>query len=298
MKKSAFIQWETLRGLLLSLVAVAVIVFVLFVWKGKVLAQTPKDVCRQSVDIAALSNLRGLDLSADVNCQTQYEELKTKDKDIIKKKLANKMADCWWQFGEGQKELFSTPKTYCVVCSVTSFENKDQKIRGFSKYLMDNNVPGKRIKYIDYFNGFETSEADRIVGKIDPEILAGLENEELNTSKRYATIFLYAKGKDAVKQIARHLFMQTPEGKVGGIAAGIAGIGGGIAAVSVLGLFVSNPVGWAVGFGLAVFGIVETIFLRFSSDNAPEWAAFVVFREYTSENIQELGCMELPSKQK
>lgn len=295
-----------LTWLFLGLIAISVLASVFFVFKTEVSAQTPKEVCKQSVKIAALSNkIFGVDRSEEINCPTQYEEIKIRDEEAIKKKLASKMYDCWWQFWAGQEELFNTPKIYCVICSVTSFENKDRKIRGFSKYLMETEIPGKRIKYIDYFSGFETSKADEVVGEIEPEVLAGLENEELDTSKKYAVLFVYAKGKDNMEKIANHLFMKTPEGKLGAIASGIfgpiAGIGAGLGVIGSLGM-VSNPVGWAIGIGvgtaaLTVVGI-ELISYHFSSDNAPEWAAFVVFREYTAENIQELGCMELPVKQK
>ena len=295
MKKGAL---ETLVVIMLSVTVFIVISVVIKFWYLSESGHIPKEVCRQSVDAAALSNIGGIDLSAEVNCPTQYKEIKTNDENIIKRELANQMSDCWWQFGEGKKELFSAAsKTYCVVCSVTSFENKDKKVRGFSKYLIETNVPGKKIRYIDYFNGYETSKADEVVGGIDPETMAGLENEELNTSKDYATLFVYAKGKDEMQKIANHLFMKTPEGKGAAIVGGIAGVAGGIGAVSVLGFFISNPVGWAAGFGAVTLVTIEYIFYRFSSDNAPEWAAFVVFREYNSEAIKDLGCMELPAKQ-
>ncbi len=305
-KKGVSGALDKLIFFVLGLVIVVVILLVIKVWYDDVSGHTPKEVCRQSVDAAALSNIGGVDLSAEVNCPTQYKEIKTNDENTIKRELANQMSDCWWQFGEGKKELFSAAsKTYCVVCSVTSFENKDKKVRGFSKYLIETNAPGKKIKYIDYFNGYETSKAEEIVGGIDPETLAGLENEELDTSKSYATLFVYAKGKDEMQKIANHLFMRTPEGKGGAIVGGILGVGAGISTgfgvVGVLGLLVSNPVGWAAGIGIGAAAItvitVEAISYRFSSDNAPEWAAFVVFREYSSEAIKDLGCMELPAKQ-
>lgn len=294
---------ETLVVIVLFLLVFGAIMFVIRVWYLGIDELTPKQICRQSVELAALSNSAGIDASADINCPTQYVEIKGRNQDSIKRKLANNMADCWWQFWEGEKELFSaTPKTYCVICSVTEFEDKDETIIGFSKYLMETDVPGKNIRYADYFNGFKTSKAKEIVGEIDTETLGRLENERLETSKDYAVLFVYAKGKDEIAKRVKHYFMETPEGKAGAIAGGIAGVTGGVATVTAISFFVSNPGGWILGAG-AIGGAVafllgEEVLYRLSSDNAPEWMSFVVFREYVPGVLQDLGCAELPAKQK
>lgn len=129
---------------------------------------------------------RYLCISKDGTCDNADITIeKAKSKEEVYSILANQMADCWWMFGEGKLDYLGgelESKLYCSICSQVAFSSTlssffpDKQIdrRDFYNYLLNTNVSGKEINYLQYlFNdnypAFKQSLKDdsQDFGKID-----------------------------------------------------------------------------------------------------------------------------------
>lgn len=88
----------------------------------------------------------------------EYEEL---SENVIKKGIAEELANCWYMVGEGNykpfdQKLMSDGGIGCIVCSIINFDKglpkefQNRKIIGLIEFLKDNNRIGKKTKYYDY----------------------------------------------------------------------------------------------------------------------------------------------------
>ena len=112
-----------------------------------------REQCKNSVRANAMrieamgDDLRNsLGERVQVNCRTEYKKVKKGEENET---VANEMAKCWDMYLQGEKQLFdTTDNNYCVVCSVLKFETDE--VRGFSKYLMQENLPwNSSLSYYD-----------------------------------------------------------------------------------------------------------------------------------------------------
>jgi hypothetical protein len=124
------------------------------------------------------------------------------------------------------------------------------------------------------------------------------ENSPIDTSRRYATIFVYARGDEFIKKL-----LTTSVTTVGFpivIAGGIMVAAG--AAMSHFGvgipLLVSGGKLMVTGLGVATAGGIEAYFESTLRMEGPEHIAFVALREYNQEELDKLGCKYLPARQK
>ncbi len=277
------------------ILAVVVIIVFLFLFKtikeGADSSVTGK-TCEQSIEANARGHIRGLAVDSEIKCPASLEPIMAKAEEEKKKEIAGKMSKCWAKFREGKAELFSENKIYCNICDVFEFEDK-QAVKGFQSYLAETKMPGRDITYADYFSGYKTAEAEKAIPKLTLEQASLAKTQELDTSKRYSVIFVYAKGKDEIGKVTRHVSGQTSEGQAGLIV----GAGAGVVAGASVGLTVfllgSNPVGWAVGAVLIVGAGVDAAAYFLSSDNHPEWASFIMLKEYNAQSLKELNCQEI-----
>ena len=85
------------------------------------------------------------------------------------------MYDCWYKFGAGEVNFFGKfrGERKCLICSVFKFSDKVKKdyptIKNLEVYLFEENIPGKEIKYYDYFTGEQGMlfSTDEETGSID-----------------------------------------------------------------------------------------------------------------------------------
>ncbi len=276
---------------------IAAIVILVFMSLFYILKEGAKDIvdertCRESIEANARGHIRGITIDSEINCPTNLEPIKSENEEEKKKELAERMKECWGKFKEGKNELFAGNRIYCSICDVIEFEDKD-KITGFQDYLVKTNIPGKDISYADYFSGYETPKAKDVIKNLDLSQIKAMQTSEIDGDKRYAVIFVYAKGKDEIEKVTRHITAQTTMGKAGLIV----GAGTGVAAGATVGITVfllgSNPIGWAVGATVVVGGAVNALFYFLSSDNHPEWASFILLKEYNAQNLKEINCQEI-----
>ena len=123
-------------------------------------------------------------------CKTEYLKV-PKDQEL--NFMAKKLASCWDQYLEGKELLFETrDNTYCVVCSVLYFDDKDKEISDFSSYLFENQVPFKReLSYMEYLNRVIITDKD--IDSVKNAELSG-ELEPIVTNTDYAVLFV--QGED------------------------------------------------------------------------------------------------------
>jgi len=188
-------------------------------------------------------------------CKTEYL---TVPKDTELHLISKKLAGCWDQYLEGKEELFaSEDNTYCAICSVLKFEDKDKEL-DLLPYLMDNNVPNKRgLSYYTYLTRQVVTDETR----------KQLENKELklklssiDPEKEWAVIFI--EGKNV-----------NPDSKIGEISSMEAGAKGGVfgaivGTVLLVGVgLCSTVIGCTVGAVFIAAGAAGTGYLLGSDSN-------------------------------
>ncbi len=247
---------------------------------------------------AALKKLTGQQFESRIKgCGPEQVEIQDLEK--ANKKIADEMAQCWSEFGRGKLNLFEGDHLFCNVCSVVRFEDRGERVTGFSRFLRENNIPNREISYIDWLtlasseNSVEVDSLEENQDELKNQRQNYLDQEHLSTDKKYAVTFLYAKGQDSLRTIRNHLIGKTTEGKVGGTFAltGIAMAGGTkLVSVALGALGLSNPFGWVVyaGSALAVGG--EVISYLYSDEAAHEWVSTMVLTEMNESTLDRLNC--------
>jgi len=300
---------ETLVLLILALVFLVWYVFFSDVYRLSTDQSASVVTCKASVEKNAKLHLRGIEFPTSVNCPA--ESLAITDVKTANEKIANSMYDCWYKFGEGKLNLFRDEATFCSVCTFIDVKT-DKPVTGPLLYLMEHQVPDKSGKlYYDYLAGFQTDKAKEVLSEMATahhDILDSVTNKELAPKSSYATIFVYAKGEAEIENVVNHMLLRTTEGRLGmAFGVGFGAAAGGTAMVTLVGLGVSaGPAGWiALGAGLTIWGIAEAATYILSPDNVPEWASFIVLREWDAKKdpektadilTNEIGCNYFPTK--
>lgn len=187
----------TTQQLVMIIVLIASFVIILFLLYRLNLGQTTDaEICHNSVVLQGQPHLQSgaLDCKTNYLCvsggnkcsniiQTDSVSIDTsKPLAVVKnetfKALADEMANCWWEFGEGKIDYAQagiTQKVSCSVCSLTSFDDKVLKSLGgtitykeFYSYLRTTPKTASQT-YLQYLYGVNT--------------LTGMEN--LVSSKDY-----------------------------------------------------------------------------------------------------------------
>jgi hypothetical protein len=158
--------------------------------------------CKSTVFLAAKTG--GLWRGDPIDCPTNFVEfknVKSRNIDDVKKRIAEGTADCWDKFGEGKLQLFPHEATfpergggdiveYCNVCEVYEFDNVPQ-IEHFGEYLSEEKVPQRfddeQRTYLEYLSNVAVREE-----KVS-EYESGLKEIDIDTSKPYMSLFVYTK---------------------------------------------------------------------------------------------------------
>ena len=243
---------SNINSFIVGLLVFLVVIVILLMFYARAFdifkSQENKNICATAVRTNAALKIKGSDLIttlfkseteslSDIYCPVTYKKISGDEKypgskkDIdenIKQQIMQNMCDCYYTFGEGKLEIFeaSTEKQkYCIVCHQMEFKGdaKGRKLSNFLDYMANNDctVRGKKVNAMSYLSEFTT----------DPELF--MEERQKNqalregadtidTSKEYATMFLYTKKG----------FLQ----KIWAAAAGASGgfLGGALAGVLLL----------------------------------------------------------------
>ena len=252
-----------------------------------------KATCEASVRAHAALKLGFADFSDEIKCPTIKLKIDDKNEEVVKKKIADAMVDCWDQYGQGKLDLFKDDNVYCAVCHRITFD-KDIQVKGFLRYLADKNPKQGSISYIKYLSTEKTQNSDFLNelsnNYVDDTILASQQNE-------YAVIFTYIKGKQYLKDYTN---------KAGHLAPGVglmvfgAGVVFKVAPAALTAPIIGIPLAAkTAAAGTVIFGIGALwSYLAVTYGGVPcEHIALVNFIPYDSQYLQNLNSREIPIKQ-
>jgi len=196
----------TTKQLVTIIILIASFIIILFlVFRLNLGETTDKEICRNSVILKSKSG----PLSGPLDCRTNYLcisgssdceqitqtskiEVEPGNKTQIMRALADEMASCWWQFGEGKTNYGDTAivenRIQYALCSVLAFDEKiqtqtDEITYGEFYNYLKNNKKTNTETYLQYLYGASNlGEID-----IDDRINFSL-SESLSTSKKYSII--------------------------------------------------------------------------------------------------------------
>ncbi len=166
MNKKAELTTAQLVGLIVIIVSFVVILILFF--RLNLGEQTNKEICHNSVVLKSKTEgfVGSLDCRTDYTCvsggsdcaglsSSSNVKVDASNKEAIMKVLADKMSDCWWQFGEGKANYLGISDRSgwgtdsCAVCSVVEFD----------KDVSDKNA---QITYREFYNYLSsTQKGDR-----------------------------------------------------------------------------------------------------------------------------------------
>jgi len=292
MSRKGFSNYQLLIVAVGGLVCLALL-FYLFMSIGKSTADSVYDQ-RCAASVLAYSRVNSLPFgdeaadAADIECPTRFIMIEDGSQRVQKRQVANLMANCWKNYGEGRLLLFSATDTkFCAMCSVFRFEDENERIIGFPTYLLTERIPwrdeeGFAPTYYDYIAGGVAGGVNTGTITDDPAMeRASLDTNYLDGSKRYAVFFTYYKESWWYK--LRNFL-----------------IAAGITIVVVAGATAFTVFTAGVGSPLAVIAITSTVAgvtaggAAAAGTTSADWHARLMLAEYTPENIEELGCEELP----
>ena len=257
-----------------------------------------ENFCKISVYQHASAKAGPFDFSQNIECPARKVIINNKKEAQARFEIAEELRKCWDNFGQGKLDLFDQEGTFCAVCSTIDFTKKGT-LGSLSDYLVKTEIPPpnpKRLSYMDFITG---SQSPTFINYYDDPLKFNkddphLENE-IDTSQRYAVLFVYAKGLYWVNQVKQGLGGNVKASLIGGgIVGGVAGSAAGFTAAILIG---SNPVGWAVGALFAVGTGIYTAYQIFTAGEKPEFMAVTFLKPYTNTEFKDLGCQYLPIDQ-
>ena len=245
---------KSLVGIIIVIITAAIIILFMSPFSSIFSETTDKETCRTSVNLRAgiieqgflaeaVAKLPPLKckteykcLSKEGNCEGNYEKIKVKDDDEIKKEISGLMYECWDMLGRGERPFIGSWEggllkndKVCVICSVIDFDSsiKSQKeIGGLSEYMYRTMVPGKNFTYLQF-----------ISNKNDPEFISESE-DKTSTEKKHSIVFIIGKTA-AIKSALAGAVVGAGSGAligsiipvvgsatIGGVGAVVGGIGG------------------------------------------------------------------------
>lgn len=258
-----------------------------------------KELCKQSVLVHAQKPVEAF--RTGITCKPDHltigENLAAQEgQDAAKAQLAKALYECWDVYGQGKLNLFTRSGAYCGMCSYIDFSDKKGKITGLTDYLGRTNVPNTEISYLDFFAGYETPRFRDYMN--NPTLYnskdAGAAVEIDDTSQRWVTIMVYARGEDFLNRVKDGL---TPSPAGGGREIGVASfgaIGGAGGAVASFLLIGGGPVGWGIAGMSALVTGGMTVYSFSTFTDKPQWMAFTRLVPYNEESLKKLGCEILP----
>jgi hypothetical protein len=297
---------------ILAIVALLIFSFFLYheytVLKDKMALQS----CKNSIEAHSfVASASSSEIFTDIKCPTS--EITIRNLKQAKPTIAEDMHRCWYIWGEGKGQYFEGDGVFCHICSIYQFGDKGKTVDGFMQYLATQNIqvkyPGdtQGLSYQDYFQGYSTAHSAQWMKENNPQGLA--EADVLNTSQKYATIFMYVSGKTSIDKmlegggrsklfaaggITMILGTAAVVGNSGAAVGALVSIATGAAEVGAINAW--NPVGWVLLGAAAVIGGYLAIDAATSPTN-PQWMSFIVFRPYTTDDMQSLGCEKIAVNQ-
>jgi len=287
-----------------TLIVLSVFAYKVYIsYKEKLSIQSCKNSI-QAHSLIAKGTFR--EIFTDIKCPTK--EINIKDLKKSREIIAEDMHRCWYIWGQGSGQYFKGDGNYCHVCSIYSFDDKGQQVKGLIQYLGTTPIkikyPGDKtgITYQDYFQGYSTPNSAE---KVNSNIQQLAEMDRIDTTQKYATIFVYASGKDSINKMLEGGGRTTAVAAGGtavalGVAAGYVGTTAGIGVVTSIATGATtiaaanfwNPVGWTIGGVVLVAGGAYILKEAFTPKD-PEWISYIAFRPYNAKELDSLECDQM-----
>ncbi len=192
-----------LVGMIITLVAFVIIAVIITSFTNEANAKEAELLCQSSIAFRASSmisvngSLASANIKSPMLCKVSDYKLEG-EKEALMRQIADKMARCWWMFGEGRYEEILSPsdfttlsfgtaelKNQCFVCFSLIID--EDEIIGSLKYPQDGKITSYEMReflrnekhskinatYLKYFQGFSGNGGPGVVGIIEPEILPG-----------------------------------------------------------------------------------------------------------------------------
>lgn len=295
-------QLGFIKEAVIFVVVLLAVIGVYLAIKAAIVKMSERESCITSISThVALVSITRDNIATYVKCPTEKITIEKKTKELdAKRELAESMRRCWKNWGEGTYTLFKEEGIYCHVCSHITFEDKTKEYRDYEDYLMYTPMEGEKISYFMYFNSIKEGDATRIFKDEETKALWNKQSFDINTNNDYATIFVYVKGRDTIRnwlytvgagksaQYVGGALLAT--GWFAGIAAGTIAAGAGISATGI-GLPVGIIVTAAGGILFAGGYLWEKFSKDFDLKVVPEsHFAGVVLLPLTEGSLENLGC--------
>ena len=244
---------KTTHDLILFLIIVVIFVALGITYGPKIMELISDTSCSADISQKASFKILGKTMTELDHCEMDFLKIENKkDLENAKEEIANKMYDCWKQFGKGKIDFlgnydFGASDIYCFPCTQVMFseELKDKKIIDFNKYLDESIIPNENMTYTQFLA--DSKEAKLNVPKLS-------SSNEISTNQNVYVLFMATKESEGLlKQLSE-------TGKMGAvITAGTTLIGGiGGLALGPAGLVVGGKIGLATGvFLTTATGLVK-----------------------------------------
>ncbi len=222
--------------ILLIMAGIGLIIYSLFFanLKGVVESTTEDEVCRTSAAIKAKTKWpAGAGSPVDLKCTINDFESDAKSKEEVKLEIAKEMYRCWYKYGEGKLDFYSSldfgkSETHCLICSRIGFSDVVEGVSfgEFGAYL-NSPLPGREETFAEYFT--QTPNAKIQLGSQSGEGNAPPE-EMMDLSRGLYVVFRVNKHNEDNQAIAS-MFTDDEMGSVpyAGDIAGAGAYQGGIA---------------------------------------------------------------------
>ena len=206
--KKGEITTQQIVTLVILIASFAIILF--FIFRLNPTQTTNEEICHNSVVLKGQSKLG----TGSLDCKTSYlcisggedckdivptETIKVdllkgdqQVKDQILQIMADKMASCWWMFGEGKIDFGGGSFTdSCAICGIIKFDNniiqKYPEINYLDLYsYLEKNAKGDET-YLEYIYGVNSLDAFRKSSQRVKNF--DFDSEKISTIEKYSIIF-------------------------------------------------------------------------------------------------------------
>ncbi len=323
-KKGQWTPTIAIATVIIMIIVLSIMIFVYTqIWES---SGIDKEACRQSVQLNGRTKhkiLTGLDMTkhivdpygnaVELQCETEFLKIHDEEPEVLKKKVADSMVDCWQMYGEGELEIFDTNDgNYCAICSRLEFDEQTI-LPDFTDYLMDNNPPRNELTYFEYFKQTGKRCGGKILPEKDtPDIIEESDIslvDNIDTSEPLAVMFVLGKNAypngvfpyDELDGAVTGAAIGSSIGLVAGSAAGIivglalCSTGAGCALGAPM-LYVAITAGVATAVGSAASGAVTYGAMGYAlgSSCTANYDAYIMLWNYS--DIGSLDCTQLEGK--
>jgi len=289
--KKAELTSKLVIGVLVVVLILLLTVLIIRI-KGKALQILEDSECKGSIaQHMMLLRSTGEAVAAEIYCPTKYYTIPGTNDVETEHYLAEALKTCWSTWGQGKLDIFAGEGSYCHICSVIDFKDKDNTITGFDTYLKQ--VPfheGTKVSYLEYLTGYESENADL-------DVLAKLQDipliDTIDTSKSYATVFVYVKGQSFLKS-----FYDRVDALHLGTTGGGATVGLTVGTAAVVATFaIGGTLGAPLVAGFLVFEGVAGLISGYIESQNVHWTAQTMFIPYDAASLKQIGCEIAPVRQ-